>query len=237
MAKTRKNRIPVKHLAVMGVGALLVVAMIFAISHFVLGNTTVFGGSRELVVFLDPGHGGNDRGASVGSKRVEKDDNLKMALAVKDILEQRGIKAEMSRTTDVNVALSDRCDMANKSKATLFVSVHRNSAESGKGVEIWAKSNKPKADTTLAGCIMDNLDKAGISNNRGVRFGYMGNPKTNYFVNNATDMPSCLVELGFITSDEDNQLLDKNFEGYANAIADGIVDAGKKLKMKVPVQS
>lgn len=237
MAKTRNGKRSASNIVAIGGATILVIVMIFAISHFALGNASVFSGSKELVVFIDPGHGGNDRGASVESSRVEKDDNLKMALAVKDILEQRGIKVEMSRTTDVNVELQDRCYMANKSKSTLFVSLHRNSAKSGKGVEIWAKSNKPKADTTLATCIMDNLDKAGITENRGVRFGYMGNPKTNYFVNNATDMPSCLVELGFVTSHEDNQLLDKNFNEYAKAIADGIVEAGTKLNMKVPVQS
>ncbi len=46
---------------------------------------------------------------------------------------------------------------------------------------------------------------------------------SDYLVNSATDMPSCLVEMGFITTERDNELFDKNLEKYAAAVAEGIM--------------
>lgn len=224
----------------LGAATIVVIVLVLAIFQKISASPTFFGKARveNLVVFIDAGHGGKDGGAIFGTnERLEKDDNLKMALRVQDILNQKGVFVEMSRSTDEFVSLDDRCKMANKSGAQLFVSIHRNSANVGNGVEIWAKNDKPKEDETLADCIMDSLNKTEISKNRGVRFGYISNSNSNYFVNEHTDMPSCLIELGFITNKDDNALLDKNFEDYANAIADGIIKAAGKLKLKVPTAS
>ena len=62
----------------------------------------------------------------------------------------------------------------------------------------------------------------GLSDDRGVRSGTANNPNTNYYVLGNTDMPSCLIEMGFITAKEDNRLLDTYHDAYARAIADGI---------------
>lgn len=232
--KTMRNMIS------LGVAVLVVIILGLAVFQKISASPTFFGRARVdgLVVFVDAGHGGRDGGSSLDAeKRLEKDDNLKMALKVQDILNQKGVYVEMSRSTDEYVSLEDRCKMANKSQAQLFVSIHRNSAQDGNGVEIWAMSDKRKKDTALANCIMDKLDKAGISKNRGVRFGYISNSNGNYFVNENTDMPSCLIELGFITNSEDNELFDKNFEDYAKAIADGIIKAAGKLKLETPSES
>ena len=69
---------------------------------------------------------------------------------------------------------------------------------------------------------LKNLDEAGISQNRGVKAGY-ARGDGNYYVNSHSDMPSCLVELGFINSEEDNNLFDKNLDAYAQAIADAVI--------------
>ena len=183
-------------------------------------------------VFIDAGHGGDDGGCSdIGETRLEKDDNLRVALLVKEKLEEYGVEVVMTRESDETVSLDDRCDMANRSNADLFVSLHRNSATVGQGVEIWVSNKEIYEDTLLGENIMAQLDGAGISENRGVQFGYIGNPRINYQVNYDTDMPSCLVELGFVTDDEDNELFDKNIENYAQAIADGIYKTGIDLKL------
>ena len=70
--------------------------------------------------------------------------------------------------------------------------------------------------------IMQALAKTDISADRGVKTGYAKNPDGNYYVNAHTKMPSCLAEIGFITSDEDNKLFDEHLNDYAVAIADGI---------------
>ena len=187
---------------------------------------------NNLTVCIDAGHGGKDDGASVGSRR-EKDDNLKLALAVKKELEKKDVKVIMTREKDEKISLEERTDTANKSSSDLFVSLHRNSSEdSTGGIEIWVKNSKPKADALLAENILDKLKRVGISDNRGVRFGLAGNSRGNYYVNQYTDMPSCLVEMGFMTNEKDNKLFDKNLEKYAKAIADGIIKATKELSQK-----
>lgn len=186
----------------------------------------------EYKVFLDAGHGGEDGGCTDSSGlRIEKEDNLNITLAVKKKLESMGVTVVTSRDDDTFVSLDDRCDMANESKADLFVSLHRNSAYEGQGVEIWVSNKEIYEDTLLGQNIMDALDEAGISKNRGVQFGYIGKPSYNYQVNYDTDMPSCLVELGFITDDTDNELYDKNFDAYAEAIAEAIYKTCTDLKL------
>ena len=69
---------------------------------------------------------------------------------------------------------------------------------------------------------MNLFEDAGISKNRGVRVGYITDSSKDYFINKNTKMTSCLVELGFISSDVDNELYDKNTDAYAKAIADAI---------------
>ena len=185
----------------------------------------------QLTVCIDPGHGGEDGGAQdAKATRFEKDDTLKMGLKVRDELEALGVHVVMTRDTDVLVELDDICKTANDAKADLFVSIHRNSAEAHyKGVEIWVNNHEPQADTLLATNILSALDEVGISDNRNVNYGFIGDLQSNYQVNRQTKMPSCLVELGFITNEEDNELLDKNFDAYAKAIAQAVVKTSAEL--------
>jgi len=182
-----------------------------------------------LRVCLDAGHGADDPGAvSPDGTRLEKDDCLAMILAVRDrlVASYPEIEIALTRSDDTFIELDDRCDIANKARADLFVSVHRNSAPgSASGVEIWVPSGGPRADKQLAEGILEGLINAGISEDRGIRSGTSGNPSSDYYVNRHTKMPSCLIELGFMTSDTDNQLFDSNFDAYARAIADGIAAA------------
>ncbi len=175
-----------------------------------------------IQVVIDPGHGGSDVGAQYNG-RYEKDDNLEIALLVCEKLKNMGIEACLTRDDDKFVELKDRCALANRRNAKLFVSLHRNSAEGAKGVEIWINSDAPKEDAALAQNILTALDAVGISENRGVKSGY-ARGEGNYFVNSQTDMPSCLVELGFINSETDNALFDENAEAYAEAIAQAIAE-------------
>ncbi|MBQ3062794.1 MAG: N-acetylmuramoyl-L-alanine amidase, partial [Clostridia bacterium] len=171
----------------------------------------------------------DDPGAvSHAGTRLEKDDCLAMILAVRDRLAASypEIEVVLTRSDDSFIELDDRCNIANKARADLFVSVHRNSAPgSASGVEIWVPSGGPRADKQLAKGILEGLINAGISEDRGIRSGTSGNPSSDYYVNRHTKMPSCLIELGFMTSATDNQLFDSNFDAYAQAIADGIAAA------------
>ncbi len=187
----------------------------------------------QFKVCIDAGHGGEDGGtATADGSRLEKDDNLRIALAVKDYLESKGVTVVMTRNDDTFLGLQERCDIANAAQADLFVSLHRNSYDGEmSGVEIWVHNSEPQYDTLLAQNILTRLENVGIADNRGVQSGYIGMPDANYHVNSETDMPSCLVELGFITTDSDNQLFDSNFTAYTQAIGDGIIETAFQLKV------
>lgn len=185
----------------------------------------------QFKVCIDPGHGDTDGGtANADNTRLEKDDNLRIALLVRKYLEEYGATVVMTRSDDTFVELEERCTIANDAKADMYVSLYRNSYDGDiRGVEIWVHNKEPKEDTVLAQNIMSRLSEAGISENRGVQYGYVGIPGDNYYVNADTKMPSCLVELGFITDETDNRLFDKNIDAYAKAVAEGIIQSAKDL--------
>lgn len=180
---------------------------------------------EQKIVCIDAGHGGQDVGAVMGD-RHEKDDTLKVAKLVQQYLEENDIKVIMTRETDKSVSLNERCKIANKKNADLFVSIHRNSSElnDGNGIEIWTNSKKKNKDIDLANSILSKLETTEIQKNRGIKHGTIKGENTNYYVLNNTKMPSCLIELGFISNDEDNELFEKNINNYAKAIADGIIE-------------
>ena len=179
--------------------------------------------SKKVVVCIDAGHGGTDVGAT-NENRYEKNDTLKIARLVREYLEQEDIKVIMTRTDDITCTLQERCKIANKKKADLFVSIHRNSADTGNGIETWINSRQDEKDIELATNIMNYIEKTKIQNDRGIKYGTIKGENTDYYVLNNTQMPSCLIELGFISDDEDNKLFDENAEEYAKAIAKGIIE-------------
>lgn len=181
--------------------------------------------NMDFTVCIDAGHGDYDGGTTdAAGTRYEKDDNLKIALEVQKYLEKYGVNVVMIRDDDSFLELDERCAKANNAKADMYVSLHRNSYDGDiSGVEVWVNNSEPEYDTKLAQNILDDLEKVGISENRGVQYGYVGNSGVNYYINADTVMPSCLVELGFITEDIDNKLFDEHLTEYGQAIADGIV--------------
>lgn len=185
---------------------------------------------KEFLVVIDPGHGGGDAGAlnnADNPTRFEKDDNLNLGLELeKSFQKYPNIRTIMTRTTDTFVELSERCRIANDANADFFISLHRNSAVEGDGVEIWINNDSGgdnSVDKLLAQYIMELLDEAGISKKRGIKSGFRNSDanreSNNYYVNRYTNMPSCLIELGFMTSDIDNQNYDSHLQDYADAIA------------------
>ncbi len=93
---------------------------------------------REVII--DPGHGGKDPGAigRVGTR--EKDIVLDVSRRIKRLLEKDGIKVRMTRNRDEFITLQGRTEMACRSKADLFVSIHANSSpvKAVSGMEIYS---------------------------------------------------------------------------------------------------
>ena len=85
-------------------------------------------------VMIDAGHGGTKDPGAVFEDRMEKDDTLRLALAVGRILEENGVNAVYTRSTDAYDTPYQKAEMGNEAGADYFVSLHRNAAsEPGKG--------------------------------------------------------------------------------------------------------
>lgn len=169
-------------------------------------------------IMLDSGHGGRDPGA-VYNGRQEKDDNLRLALAVGEILQDNGIDVLYTRTTDVYQSPLEKAMIANNAGVDFFISIHRNSFPTDNvvsGVEslIYDLSG---IKLQMAENIDFELESVGF-----VNLGVKARP--NLVVLRRTKMPAVLVEAGFINSNTDNQLFDNNFDAIAQAIASAILD-------------
>ena len=165
-------------------------------------------------IMLDAGHGGQDPGA-VYKGRQEKDDNLKLALAVGKILENNGINVLYTRTTDVYQTPFEKAQLANQAKVDYFISFHRNSS-SGEdkytGVEVLVY-DKSGIKYQMAENILGALGEIGFR-----EIGVKERP--GLVVLRKTRMPALLIETGFINSEKDNQLFDNKFDEIAQSIAD-----------------
>ena len=73
-------------------------------------------------IMIDAGHGGSDPGA-VYDGRQEKDDSLRLALAVGDILSRNGVDVEYTRTEDIYQTPFEKAKIANKADADFFISL------------------------------------------------------------------------------------------------------------------
>ncbi len=172
----------------------------------------------QPTIIIDAGHGGFDNGASFDGRR-EKDDTLRLALAVGERLEAAGFPVVFTRTTDVYQKPIDKATIANQSGGDFFVSIHRNSSalpNQYNGVQTLVY-NDVGIPAGLARNINAELEQIGF-NNINVE------ERKDLAVLRRTSMPAILIEAGFINSDEDNQIFDQSFDEMANAIAVGIAN-------------
>lgn len=123
----------------------------------------------DMVIAIDPGHGGSDKGASYGGID-EKDVNLKIAKYLKTYLEDYvGVQVYLTRSTDTYVSLTDRVSSASTNGADVFVSIHNNSSTntdtSGSMVFYPNESYRPDLSQEggkLASSIMSRLTALGL---------------------------------------------------------------------------
>lgn len=171
----------------------------------------------SIKIYLDPGHGGSDPGATKGS-RHEAEDVLKMALAVGKLLQAQGIEVKYSRTSDIDKKLAVRTSESNNWGANYYLSIHRNSASAdATGNEIWVIRSATTTTANKAQKILDSVCAADGLRNRGVKYGAPN--YNNFAVNRDTNCASALLEMGFITNNSDNKTLDVHFNDIALAIA------------------
>ena len=205
---------------------------------------------KNVTIFLDPGHGGSDPGVIrtyEGVTYEEADINLSVALKAKEALEKRGYTVIMSRETDKKVELTDRPDLAKKAGADMLISIHVNSAaaSSAYGPRMYYTSRDglsynahnfatyfaEEFDDIREVTMTDYPDKLAYPNMRLSKvyndYYDLYNKKGYLAVLGAKTIPSVLIELGFITNDNDLVMLKSQWwQGYvATAIADAVDSA------------
>ncbi|HXW84460.1 MAG TPA: N-acetylmuramoyl-L-alanine amidase, partial [Candidatus Binataceae bacterium] len=97
----------------------------------------------HALVMIDPGHGGYDPGTRSADGVAEKDLALQIAMRLQRQLESRGVRTELTRSSDVFVQLTERTRLANRASADLFVSIHLNSSPNTatSGIEVYYLNN------------------------------------------------------------------------------------------------
>ena len=181
-------------------------------------------GLKGKVVAIDPGHGGSDPGAIGVQGTREKQVNLDVAMQVKTNLEKHGAIVLMTRETDNDVSelrgpgrgeLQARTMFANQNQADIFISIHHNAAvrptASGTGTYYYLKT---VFDTVLAQSLQEAMLQAGGLVHYGVR-------TANFYVVKNVTMPAVLLEVGFLSNAQEEQIL--NTPDFQQKIARGIV--------------
>ncbi len=168
-------------------------------------------------VVLDAGHGGSDYGA-IREGINEKDITLDVTQRVASILKSKGYKVALTRSDDTFVSLQDRVEFSENEAPEIFVSIHVNSAVATepKGIETHYYHDY---SNELAKTVHSHLMKEIDTKDRGL-------VKSKFYVINHTTVPAILVEMGFISNEEERAELisDKRKQKTAKAIAEGIIE-------------
>nr|WP_306439717.1 GBS Bsp-like repeat-containing protein [Streptococcus suis] len=211
------------------------------------GSMTAVGGTsvelpstRSYTVYIDPGHGGRDSGASYGGVH-EKNLALSVSNKLRENLLKYGINVLMTRTGDYDVDFkTERSRMTNASNADLFISIHFNATGAGvsnsSGIETYwyqydpeyqPKINKEMHNNPtrlaeseiLANKVQESLIKETGAVNRGVR-------RETFAVLRETAIPAILVELGFMDNPSELQVIkqDSYHTRLAKALAQGVMN-------------
>ena len=169
--------------------------------------------SRHTVI-IDAGHGGKDAGTIGIDGTKEKDINLSIALMLRDYLAVSGIRTAMTREGDNELYpagsdtsrsdLYNRLDFVNSFDNAVLISVHQNhfSDEREWGTQIWYSANTPQSKT-LADSILSNVKQWVQPENK--RENKVSDDS--YYILYQASVPSVMVECGFMSNRNENELL------------------------------
>ncbi len=209
-------------------------------------------------IFIDPGHGGTDRGAVRGSL-IESQIALTISnLVAKKLSAQKEIIIFQSRTEDSTLQLKERVDLSDKISPDLFISFHINSShdERAKGLELYFPADKKvdfnlkkgvDAKSNLSVLIMqDYLNNLKLHKSKFAAENILTERQTEgvftiqkrkilqapFYVLSRSKVPSLLIELGFLTNKKEAQLLiSQNYqEQLAQEISQGIINYIHSIK-------
>lgn len=231
MSKRKYKRAKKKELNRKRIGILLIAIII--IIYCVYNNmkpqyqateTVNYGQAKKIekTIVIDPGHGGEEEPGCVFGNVYEKELDLEIAKKLQAKLEKEYSRVIMTRTEDVNVYLNERARIANRENADLFISIHQNALEDDdvtSGIETWYNPVKDTESKILAQNIQENIIKTTNANDLGIK------ESKGLIVTQKTEMPSCLVETGFLSSTKERQKLAE--DDYQDKIVEGIYNGIK----------
>ena len=230
---------------------------------------------RDIIVVVDPGHGGKDPGAVGAKGEREKDVVLSIAqLLAKRLKREKGFDVKLVRNDDFFVPLRKRVEIARKHKADMFISVHADAAPrlTASGASVYCLSeggatsatarfmaqrengadllgatsllNLKDKDPMLAGVILDMSMNATIAASLQLGSTVLGSlagittlhqkrvEQAGFAVLKSPDVPSILVETGFISNARDSQRLVT--PRHQQAVADGLFEGLQRYFQKNP---
>ena len=169
-------------------------------------------------IIIDAGHGGHDRGGVPGQRYSEKVYALDVAKRLQARLKGAGFKTVMTRSGDYFVGLRERCNIANRTRNAVFVSVHFNSAkrEGANGIETYYYGRK---SGSLAAAVHKRMVRAAGTEDRRVR-------QRGFYVLRNTKTTAILCECGFLTNGVEGRRVASSAthrQKLADSIADGVI--------------
>ncbi len=179
----------------------------------------------QVVIVVDPGHGGEDPGKVGINDVLEKDLNLQIAKKVKKLLEEAGIKIVMTRTNDKvpdakKEDLNQRVQLINDTKPKLALCIHQNSYPDAKikGAQVFYHTVTPEAED-VASIVQEQLRTVDPTNTRQIK------ENDTYFMLKNCQVPTIIVECGFLTNpDEAAKLTQEDYQDQlAQSICEGVV--------------
>ena len=180
---------------------------------------------EEVLIVIDPGHGGEDPGKVGVNDALEKDINLKIAEKLRDLLEEESIQIVMTREDDFvpeskNEDLKKRVELINEVNPDIVVCIHQNSFTdpSVAGPQVFYHGSS-EISKKIAQTLQEELWLIDEENQRQIK----GNES--YYMLSQTEVPTVIVECGFLSNLEDAEKLvtDDYQEQIAQAICSGII--------------
>lgn len=198
------------------------VLFLFLCIAFVIFTTKTYAEVSPLVIYIDPGHGGMDGGASVGEIK-ESNLTLEISKKIKEIFEKHSINVILTRETDDDLSdgsfvkredMLNRVNKINTSTASLALSIHLNkfSIEKYRGAQVFyskTNSNNQLLAETMQTSLCNYLKN---TERKTVK-------RENIFLLNKVTIPCCIIECGFMSNKEEFQLLQTEVYQYKIAYA------------------
>lgn len=194
------------------VGLVILMAGLFIAFYFVFKSFKTASPKHTITIVLDAGHGGRDDGCTGASGSKEAEINLAIVKKAESIFKDFGINVVLTRTNenalyDEGVENYKKDDMDKRkniienAKPDFVISVHMNSYtnSSERGAQVYYKEGDEKGKNfadAIQKCFINQLESARNNSNFG-----------DYYMFNCVEVPSVIVECGFITNPQDEALL------------------------------